>query len=137
MTSSEIRLRKLKLRLWDKRFANHSNRFSRSWLLGAVAPRIFIISYYYYYNLLLLFYYIINNINMKININVININIFIYLFHTSHCRLRLFELLPSFIHSFLFPFPLTYIYIILSLRFSLSHFLSSSPDWSWGPLGLL
>ena len=48
LRSSEIRLRKLKLRLRDKRFANHkapllssgSNHFSRSWLFGAVAPRI-------------------------------------------------------------------------------------------------
>ena len=48
MRSSKIRLRKLKLRLRDKSFANHkapvlpsgSNCFSRSWLFGAVAPRI-------------------------------------------------------------------------------------------------
>ena len=49
MRSSEIRLRKLKLRLRDKCFANHkapvlpfgSNRFSRSWFFGAVAPQIY------------------------------------------------------------------------------------------------
>ena len=53
MRSSEIRLRKLKLRLRDKRFANHktpclpsgSNHFSRSWFFGAVAPRIYFIIY--------------------------------------------------------------------------------------------
>ena len=44
-----IQLRKLKLRLRNKRFANHkapvlsfgSNHFSRSWLFGAVVPRIY------------------------------------------------------------------------------------------------
>ena len=50
MKSNEIWLRKLKLRLRDKRFANHkvpvlppgSNHFSSSWLFGAVAPRIYL-----------------------------------------------------------------------------------------------
>ena len=49
MRSSEIRLRKLKLKLRDKRFANHkapvlpsgSNHFSWSWLFEAEAPWIF------------------------------------------------------------------------------------------------
>ena len=50
MRSSEIRLRKFKLRLRDKHFATHEapalpyggNHFSRSWLFGAVATRIYL-----------------------------------------------------------------------------------------------
>ena len=45
MKSSEIRLRKLKLRLRDSTLPPvlpyGSNHFSRSWLFGAVAPQIF------------------------------------------------------------------------------------------------
>ena len=54
MRIGEVRLRKLKLRLRDTRFANHktpllpfgSNRFIRSWLFGAVAPRIYLFLYH-------------------------------------------------------------------------------------------
>ena len=58
MRSSEIRWRKLKLRLRDKHFANRkapvlpsgSNRFSRSWLYGAVAPRIYLFIHLFIYS---------------------------------------------------------------------------------------
>ena len=61
MRCNEIRLRKLKLRLKDKGFANHKapvlpsgrNHFSRSWLFWAVAPRI-----YFYLFFFLLYYHI-------------------------------------------------------------------------------
>ena len=50
MRRNEIRLRKLKLRLRDKRFVKHkapvlpsgSKYFNRSWLFGVVAPWIFV-----------------------------------------------------------------------------------------------
>ena len=51
MRSSEIRLRKLKLRLRDNalltiRLPSGSYHFSRSWPFGAVAPRIYLLIYY-------------------------------------------------------------------------------------------